>query len=98
MPQVYLLHFDKPLCHAQHYCGWTGNGVAARLATHLKGNGAKIIAAAVCSGLTIRVVRTWQHDSWREARCQERRLKNTHHLNYYCPVCREANKIIIKGG
>lgn len=90
MPHVYLLHFDKSLHHAQHYCGWTSNGVEARLGTHLSGRGAKLVKAAVEAGLQVVVARSWQYGNWQEARQQERRLKNTHNLPSYCPVCRKA--------
>ncbi|KKN45087.1 hypothetical protein LCGC14_0686690 [marine sediment metagenome] len=40
---VYLLHFDEKLKHAQHYCGWTPNGIDQRLTSHLKGTGAKLV-------------------------------------------------------
>jgi len=92
MPHVYLLHFDKPLHHAQHYCGWTSNGVEQRLATHLAGNGSKLVKAVVANGSEVAVARVWDHDGWQTARQRERRMKNTHHLPSYCPVCREARK------
>lgn len=86
---VYLLHFGKPLCHAQHYCGWTLNGIEQRLAVHLSGHGAKLVKAVVANGSAVVVARSWECGGWREARQQERRMKNTHNLPSYCPVCRE---------
>ena len=85
---VYLLHFANPLYHARHYCGWTPNGVEQRLATHLSGNGAKLVKAVVANGSAVVVARIWECSNWQEARQQERRMKNTHNLPSYCPVCR----------
>jgi len=89
MPHVYLLHFDQKLSHAQHYCGWTPNGVDDRLALHLSGNGSKLVKAVVATGMSVMVARVWEHEDWQTARQQERRMKNTHHLPSYCPVCRK---------
>lgn len=88
MPHVYLLHFDQKVAdHAQHYCGWTPNGVEARLQKHLSGNGSKLVKAAVDIGCAVVVAATWKHDDWKEARRQERQMKRTNNLNRYCPIC-----------
>ena len=88
MPHVYLLHFDKKVAdHAGHYLGWTQNGVADRLTTHLAGNGAKLVKAAVAVGCKVGVAATWSHNDWRDARRQERQMKRTHNVARYCPVC-----------
>ena len=92
MPHVYLLHFDKPLRQdenreAKHYCGWTPNGVEQRLKIHLSGNGAKLVKATVENGSQVEVVRVWEEKDWEAARARERRMKNTHHLPSYCPIC-----------
>lgn len=48
---VYLIHFSKPLSHARHYAGYVNakkrglgidDAVAARLAEHRNGTGARI--------------------------------------------------------
>ena len=92
MPHVYLLHFDRPLSHAQHYCGYTPNGVEQRLQTHLAGNGAKLVKAVVEAGRKVEVARVWEEDDWKAARARERRMKNTHHLPRYCPICRKNGR------
>ena len=88
MAHVYLLHFDKKVAnHAQHYLGYTPNGVEQRLATHLSGNGAKLVKAAVEDGCQIEVAKVWEHKDWREAREHERQLKRQHNGPRFCPVC-----------
>lgn len=74
---------------ARHYCGWTPNGVEERFKTHLAGNGAKLVKAVVEAGDKVEVARVWECEDWRIAREQERRMKRTHHLESYCPVCRK---------
>ncbi len=92
MPYVYLLHFNKPLSHAQHYCGFTPNGVEQRLAVHLAGNGARLVKAVVEAGREVEVARIWKHENWQEARSQERHLKRQHNGPRLCPICREVRK------
>lgn len=92
MAHVYLLHFDQKLHHAQHYLGFTPNGVESRLEKHLKGKGAKLVKAVVDLGRAVVVARIWEHDDWKEARAQERRMKRTNHLPSYCPICRGERK------
>ena len=87
MPHVYLLHFDKPLAHAQHYCGYTPNGVDARVKLHRTKLGAHLTKAAVESGCELQIAQVWEHGSWQEARRQERQMKKTHNLPRYCPLC-----------
>lgn len=57
--QIYLFHFDRPLGNlanprgqAQHYLGWALDA-EARIATHLAGQGAKIVAAAIAAGIVL---------------------------------------------
>jgi predicted GIY-YIG superfamily endonuclease len=88
MASVYLLHFTTPLKHAQHYCGHTPNGVDDRLALHRAGNGARIVRALMLAGGDFNLARTWEYDTAHEARIHERRMKTTHHLDYYCPICK----------
>ena len=88
MAHVYLLHFDKKIAeHAQHYIGWTANGVDDRLAVHLAGNGAKLVKAATEVGIVVTVARVWEHEDWRSAREHERQLKRQKNGPRFCPVC-----------
>lgn len=89
MYHVYLLHFTKPLAHARHYCGYTPGLVADRLKLHEAGQGANICKHAVLNGAELRLARTWNFNTWQEAREFERKLKRTHHLGRYCPLCKE---------
>lgn len=80
---VYLIHFNEPLAHAQHYMGWTTN-LKARLAAHAKGNGARLMEVISQKGITWRLARTW-----RGGRDLERRLKAQHHGPRLCPICKK---------
>jgi putative endonuclease len=92
MSTVYLLHFEKPIGNpasphgqAQHYLGYAGNGLHRRLAEHLSGNGAKIVAAFLEQGIGFCLARTWP-DGTRQL---ERKLKRCKDIpRRRCPVCR----------
>jgi predicted GIY-YIG superfamily endonuclease len=89
MSHVYLLHFTKPLSHARHYCGWTPRLVADRLKLHETGRGANICKHAVLNGAELELIRVWNFNTWQEAREFECKLKRTHNLGRYCPLCRD---------
>ncbi len=78
---VYLLHFTRPYCHAQHYLGWSPR-LMRRLLAHLTGRGSPLVAAVVASGITVQLARTWSGD-----RAVERALKRRKHHRVYCPLC-----------
>ncbi len=85
---VYLLHFSGRLGNerhsAQHYLGFCPDGTLDnRLAEHEHGAGARITAAAVERGFSLRVARTWNNGD----RKLERRLKNQKHSPRLCPLC-----------
>lgn len=79
---IYLIHFARPLAHANHYLGWTDN-LPARLDRHRSGNGSKLLAAVMAAGIEFQVVRTWPG-----SRDDERRMKNWKKARRLCPVCR----------
>jgi hypothetical protein len=81
---VYLLHFDRPFGHAQHYLGITNRRLGARLLEHVAGhpNGPKLAAAVVTAGIGVQVVRLWRGGYGLETRLK-RRKKNTR----LCPIC-----------
>lgn len=81
-PTVYLIHFDRPYHHAQHYLGWASD-LDARLTRHRSGKGARLLAVVTAAGISWRVVRTWIG-----GRGYERRLKRRHGPYRLCPVCR----------
>ena len=78
----YLLHFDRPLCHAKHYIGCTMD-VEKRLELHRKNPGPRILQVLKEKGIGFQLVRTWN--------CKdkhfERRLKNRKEAPCLCPIC-----------
>lgn len=86
---VYLVCFEShlgdlanPKGAAGHYLGWADD-VAARMAEHRAGRGARILAACVRQGIAFDVVRTWAGVD----RAFERRLKRQHNAWRLCPRC-----------
>ena len=81
---VYLLHFDAPISDrhtCQHYLGYAGD-LAARLAEHAAGRGARLTQVALERGIGWKLAATWPGD-----RSTERRLKNRKCGPRLCPVC-----------
>lgn len=85
--EVYLFHFhsplgnlDNPRAQASHYCGFSDD-LAARLATQLAGDGAKIVAAAVARGISFDIYH------WPACLAVEKLMKKTKKLSLYCPTC-----------
>jgi predicted GIY-YIG superfamily endonuclease len=66
---------------AAHYAGST-DYLARRLRQHRRGNGAAIMRAVSERGIPWFVVRTWPG-----GRRTERRIKRSHQLRRYCPMC-----------
>lgn len=83
---VYLLHYDAPLHHAQHYVGYCDDPV--RIEKHGNGtSGAHLPAAFHRAGTQFVVARTWDGD-----RALERRLKTRHNARMLCPICQPAKR------
>jgi predicted GIY-YIG superfamily endonuclease len=78
---VYLLHFDRPYRHAGHYCGFAAN-LAARLAEHDAGHGARLLAVVKAAGIGWTLARTWPG-----TRHTERALKRQGGAARRCPLC-----------
>lgn len=78
---VYLLHFDFPYHHAQHYIGWT-HDLATRLKQHFTGAGARLPEVVTEACIPIRLARTWPG-----SRKLERSLKNQKNAWRFCPMC-----------
>lgn len=78
---VYLLHFDQPYRHVQHYCGWTTD-VSGRLAEHATGHGARLLTVVRNAGITWSLARTWPG-----TRARERQLKTQGGASRRCPLC-----------
>ena len=86
---VYLLHFDRPLCHAKHYMGSSAD-LLARLGQHASGHGARLMGVITELGITWRLSRVWQFETLKEARLAESRYKRTYKNSCkLCPICRE---------
>ncbi|MFF5228424.1 hypothetical protein [Dactylosporangium sp. NPDC000521] len=78
---IYLLHFERPYQHARHYLGWASD-LEARLADHLAGRGARLLAVVRSAGITWYLARTWDG-----TRARERQIKRQGGLSRSCPLC-----------
>ncbi len=67
---IYLLHYDRPLHHAQHYLGFTDD-LDARTSRHLNGFRGRLPAVFSELGISFTIARTW--DGGRKL---ERKLKS----------------------
>jgi hypothetical protein len=79
---IYLLHYDRPLHHAQHYLGSCDD--PQRIQDH--GNGtsrARLPEVFFQLGVKFVVAQTWEG-----GRTDERKLKNRKNARVLCPICR----------
>lgn len=87
MGYCYLLHFEQPIAPGrhttQHYLGYTSKRLRDRIASHRKGQGARLTQVAKERGIGFICVRTWRGTN----RSFERRLKNRKEGPALCPVC-----------
>ena len=85
---VYLLHFERPYEHAQHYLG-SAKDLRTRLAQHQRGNGARLMRVIADAGIAWRLARVWKFSGIWEARRAESDLKR-HYKNgrRLCPICK----------
>ena len=79
---VYLLHFQEPYKHAQHYIGYADD-VESRIKAHRKGKGARLMAVIKEAGIDFEVACIWPDGT----RGFERKLKNCNHGPRFCPIC-----------
>lgn len=87
---VYIIHFERPLSHAQHYVGFVQDkpaALGARMCQHWKGQGAKLLKACREEGIHFEVVRTLPG-----GRLKEREIKNQKNTWRYCPICRKNRR------
>jgi predicted GIY-YIG superfamily endonuclease len=89
MGTIYLIHFEQPLKHAQHYIGWTRD-LDKRVAEHKAGRGSALLAACVAQSISFEVVCTWEGD-----RYFERALKKRKHASRLCPCCSPKTRVRI---
>jgi len=89
---IYLLHFDQPVSdHARHYLGWASD-LAARLAAHREGRGARLMEVCKERGITWHVSRTWEG-----TRDRERAIKDRAEGPKLCPDCTPNPKPVAAG-
>lgn len=89
---LYLLHFDRPFRHAQHYLGWSCSVAAMHqrinqhyAATPGDGQHHTLIAHARAAGISFTLARVWPNGT----RADERKKKQRGHRRQ-CPICREG--------
>jgi hypothetical protein len=86
---VYLICFERPIGHAQHYLGWTGlESLDTRMEKHRRGNGSKLMAHVSGLGIKWKIVRTWTDVD----RNFERRLKKRRNARELCPARKEKKR------
>ena len=97
---VYVIHFDRKLHHAQHYCGVTTN-VRERMERHLNGRGARIVEAAQEAGINFELggLFCYETDETHDKtmRGVEALLKKQKNTARYCEKCSGSNVKAIPG-
>jgi predicted GIY-YIG superfamily endonuclease len=83
---VYLLHFDAPLEHTQHYTG-SCQDLAVRLDQHARGAAAQFTRRFAAAGIAFAVGAVWEYPTQLEARRAERRVKKAGGARRCC-ICR----------
>jgi hypothetical protein len=84
---AYLLHFETPYQHAQHYAGITKpGGIKSRVEAHRSGKGALLTTAAAKAGIKMAVAQTWEN----VPRSFELKLKSGGGLKRVCPICKKS--------
>jgi hypothetical protein len=83
MGVVYLLHFNKPYKHAQHYWGWASH-LEARLEHHANGSGGRLPGVVAAAGIEWSLAMVIPGD-----RNTERQMKNRGGATRLCPICKE---------
>jgi predicted GIY-YIG superfamily endonuclease len=98
MSFVYILHFDRPLAHAQHYTGATDD-LEGRIKAHRSGsNGGRLPQVFRELGVSFVVGRVEEYDDHDVAFRRERQIKRVAHGPRYCQVCSPASTRQPAGG
>lgn len=83
---IYLVHFERPYRHAQHYVGWTRE-LRQRFYRHTSDaplrRGSALMRAVVAAGIGFKVVAVWSG-----TRTDERQIHQHRNNKRRCPVCR----------
>ena len=89
---IYVIHLDGAMVmddhrSARHYIGFVNDEIANalpdRMRQHRLGRGSRFLAAANQRGIVWHLVAVY-----RGTRVDERKLKDAHHSERYCPICR----------
>ena len=89
MGTVYLLHFEKPIGHSQHYLGYTSRRVVDRVQEHIDGTGAALPREATKQNIHPECIRIWEDGD----PALEKALKRRKNSRGLCPICRpERNR------
>jgi predicted GIY-YIG superfamily endonuclease len=91
MQGIYLIHFDTPYKHAQHYVGFATD-IAKRLNKHKSGKGARLMQVIQLEGIEWQLARLWKDGT----RTEERKLKNRGSAKRYCPICQQWHDMLPK--
>ncbi len=81
---VYLLHYDTPIGHSQHYLGYTSRRVVDRVQDHIDGKGAALPREATRRNIDPECVRVWEDGT----PALEKALKRRKNSRGLCPICR----------
>jgi predicted GIY-YIG superfamily endonuclease len=81
-PLTYLVHLNQRYMHAGHYTGTTRD-LAARLADHASGRGARLLEVVSEAGIEWQLAQVWPG-----GRDRERQLKRQGGASRRCPVCK----------
>ena len=80
---IYLIHFDRPHFHAQHYLGATTD-IQRRIHAHAYGHGSRLMSAINEEGIGWQLAKLWTtNDCW----TGERLAKAQKHGPWFCPIC-----------
>lgn len=82
---IYILHFDTPLHHAEHYAGCTAD-LRQRLTTHACGQGSRLCEVLMEKGIAWRLG-SLATCTLGDMRRLERLLKRQHESGRYCELC-----------
>jgi len=95
MAYIYILHFNEPVAHANHYCGCTNN-LLARMACHADGRGSRLTRELYSRGIewTLAGLMTCTKAQMRRL---ERHLKTQHNTPRHCPLCMPNSAVSIPG-
>lgn len=80
---VYILHFEEPIAHAQHYVGFAQSvHLEDRIEKHRSGRGSRLTQVFYERGISFKVSRIIPG-----GRTKERKIKNWKCTPRICPIC-----------